>query len=174
MLIQFFSIEVVLNIPYTKKTPHGIKETAEICLQCGVCCVVKGYSCPVQYDPQFTPTQTYIYDCLGHDKPSENKNIWQCVSCHKCEEMCPYEVSPLEFIESMKEQALQEGSAPKSILGELEQVISTGYAFPITTSTIRLRESLGLDPVKENEELGIIAEKTGLLRLLKELKEVQN
>ena len=167
-MIQFFSIDVVLNIPYSVETPHGIKETAEICLQCGVCCVVKGYSCPVQYDAQFKPTQTYVYDCLGHDKPSANLNIWQCVSCHKCEEMCPYEVSPLDFIESMKEQALHEGVAPDAILGELEQVISTGYAFPITPSSMRQRERLGLDPVKINDELGIIAEKTGLLSLLKE------
>lgn len=97
-------------------------------------------------------------------------NIWQCVSCHKCEEMCPYEVSPLDFIESMKEQALHEGLAPSSILGELEQVISTGYAFPITPSSMRQRERLGLEPVKINDELGIIAKKTGLLDLLKEAK----
>ncbi|MCW4050557.1 MAG: hypothetical protein NWE89_12565 [Candidatus Bathyarchaeota archaeon] len=165
---------MVLNIPYSVKTPHGIKEAAEICLKCGVCCVIEGYSCPAQYDAQFKPTQTYVYDCLGHEEPSGNKNIWQCVSCHKCEEMCPYEVSPVDFIEAMKEQALQGGHAPQSIIGELMQVITTGYAFPITPNTTRQRERLGLEPVKLNHELGIIAEKTGLLELLNSLKEAQD
>ena len=164
---------MVLNIPYTIKTPYGIRETAEICLRCGVCCVIEGYSCPAQYDAQFKPTQTYVYDCLGHNEPSSNLNIWQCMSCHKCEEMCPYEVSPLGFIEAMKEQALQEGHAPDSVTAELMQVITTGYAFPITSNTTRQRERLGLKPFELNDKLSIIAEKTGLLKLLKKLKETQ-
>ena len=163
-----------MNIPYTVKTQHGIKETAEICLQCGVCCVIEGYSCPAQYDVQFNPTQTYVYNCLGHDKPSNNLNIWQCMSCHKCEEMCPYEVSPLDFIEVMKEQALQDGHAPVSITAELVQVITTGYAFPITSNTIRQRDRLGLEPLILNEELTVIAEITGLLELLSKLEEAQS
>jgi hypothetical protein len=35
---------------------------------------------------------------------------------------------------------------------------------------MRQRERLGLEPVKINDELGIIAKKTGLLDLLKEAK----
>lgn len=165
---------MVLNISYSVKTLHGIKETAEICLQCGVCCVIESYSCPAQYDAQFKPTQTFVYECLGHDEPSTNKNIWLCMSCHKCVEMCPYEVNPLSFIESMKEQALHEGYALKSITDELELVISTGYAFPLTPNTTRQREHLGLSPIKINDELIIIAARTGLLDLLKELKEAKS
>jgi len=159
-------INVVLNISYTIKKSFMTKKSAEICLQCGVCCVVKGYSCPAQYDKQFTPTETYVYNCLSHENPSSNRNIWQCVSCHKCEELCPYEVSPIEFIETMKQRALETGNAPDSIKQEIKQVISTGYAFPVTSHTSKTRKSLGLKELLPNKELKIIANKTGIMDLL--------
>lgn len=157
---------MVINTRYSARTIHGLEEAAEICLKCGVCCVVKGYSCPAQYDGQFTPRHTYVYDCLGHDDPTSNTNIWQCVSCHKCEEMCPYEVSPVHYIETLKSMALEEGHAPEMVLGEMRLVLSTGYAFPITANTTRQREALGLPPLEESDELKVIAEKTGLLSVL--------
>lgn len=157
---------MVINTSYSARTIHGLEEAAEICLKCGVCCVVEGYGCPAQYDGQFTPRRTYVYDCLGHDDPTSNPNIWQCVSCHKCEEMCPYEVSPIAFIESMKVWALEEGHAPDSVIGEIEQVVNTGYAFPLTANTERQRQQLGLEPIRANENLKAIAKGTGLLELL--------
>jgi len=157
---------LVINISYSARTIHGLEEAAEICLKCGICCVVEGYGCPAQYDGQFTPKHTYVYDCLGHDDPMSNANIWQCVSCHKCEEMCPYEVSPVRYIETLKSMALEEGYAPEMILGEIGLVLSTGYAFPITANTIRQRKALELPPLKESNELKVIAERTGLSSVL--------
>jgi len=162
----FSSNTLVLNVPYTHSCLKGVRKAAEICLQCGVCCAVPEYGCPAQYDAQFDPKNTYVYDCLGHQQPSTNPNIWQCVSCHKCEEMCPYEVSPVTFMEAMKVWALEEGHAPDSIIGEIEQIVNTGYAFPLTANTERQRQQLGLEPIKANENLKAIAKGTGLLELL--------
>jgi heterodisulfide reductase subunit C len=122
------------------------------------------------HGPQFNPTYTYVYDCLGHEEPHRNPAIWQCVSCHKCEEMCPYEVSPVHFIEAMKELALEAGLSPESITGELQQVVDTGYAFPLTANAERQRQELSLEPLKTTEELRRIAETTGLLGLLGRLR----
>jgi heterodisulfide reductase subunit C len=146
-----------------------LKEAAEICLECGVCCVVKAHSCHAQYDRQFNPTYTYVYDCLSNESPTENPNIWECVSCHKCEEVCPYDVSPLRFIEAMKAKAFEEGNAHPMILGEVENIVSTGFAFPITPSSRRQREQLGLDPIekKAEKELILIARKTGIFERLR-------
>ena len=77
--------------------------------------------------------------------------------------MCPYEVSPVAFIEAMKIWALEEGHAPDSIIGEIEQVVNTGYAFPLTSNTERQRQQLGLEPIRANENLKAIAKGTGLL-----------
>ena len=95
-------------------------------------------------------------------RPESNPSIWLCVSCHKCEEMCPYEVSPISFIEAAKQMAVEAGEAPEAILGEIEQVLNTGYAFPITANSERLREVLGLEPLHPTPELKRLAEATGL------------
>lgn len=147
---------MVLHAKYAKTSTLGdIQKAAEICLQCGVCCVVKGQSCHAQYDPQFNPKHTYVYDCLNHDDPSKNPNIWLCVSCHKCEDLCPYDVSPLNFIDAIKEEAFQKGLTPELMTEEFQQVTETGYAFPITPNTVRLRESLGLKQFQPNLAMDI-------------------
>lgn len=99
-----------------------------------------------------------------------NPNIWMCVSCHKCEETCPYEVSPVHFIEALKGQALKVGWVHPTIRAEVAQVISTGFAFLVSGATERQRQALNLKPlaIKPNWELAKIAEKTGLAESLKE------
>lgn len=154
----------------------NLREAAEICLKCGVCCVIKGHSCHVQYDERFNATRTYVYNCLAAEDPVENPNIWLCVSCHKCEEICAYDVSPIRFIEAMKAQAFQRGLMHTVMLGEIENVLSTGYAFPLTSSAARQREKLGLEPLPtaSAEELMRIAEETGLARGLRRIKEAED
>ena len=151
----------------------NIKETAEICFKCGVCCVVKGHSCHAQYDDQFNPKYTFVYDCLGTDEPSNNPNIWLCVSCHKCEEICPYDVSPVKFIEAIKAQSFERGNIHPVLFGELDQITSTGYAFPLTRASERRRQKLGLGPLGDlaANDVKNISERTGLSIKLKNIKE---
>ena len=149
--------------------PGAAHEAAEICLRCGICCNV-AHSCHVMYDGKFTPTNTFVYDCLASEKGASNPNIWMCVSCHKCEETCPYEVSPVHFIEVLKGQALRCGWVHTTIRAEVSQVIATGYAFPVSGATERQRQALNLKPLpmKPLRDLAKIAEKTGLVESLKE------
>lgn len=124
------------------------------------------------FDKQFTPTYTFVYDCLISEKPADNTNIWLCVSCHKCEETCPYEVAPISFIEVMKEEALRKGVVHPTVAAELQQIVTTGYAFPLTPTTDRLRQGLGLATLQPRgvEDLKIVAMETGLESRLKEVK----
>ncbi|MBS7619346.1 hypothetical protein KEJ21_01685 [Candidatus Bathyarchaeota archaeon] len=150
------------------------KKSSEICFKCGICCVVRGYSCHVSYDSEkFNPRYTFVYDCLGSSDPARNPNIWLCVSCHKCEEVCPYEVSPIKFIEEMKSQAFEMGLAPSLIMSEVENILTTGYAFPISSVTLRLREELHLEPLqmKAIEDLRILSSKTGFIDKMLKAKE---
>ncbi|MGD2200325.1 MAG: hypothetical protein PVJ38_01675 [Candidatus Bathyarchaeota archaeon] len=164
---------MVIQVEYRVNEGLSLVEASEICLECGVCCVIKDHSCHAQFDSQFTPKSTYVYDCLGADNPTENPNIWLCVSCHKCEEVCPYEVSPLDFIESLRAKAFEGGSAHPVILGEIINVVSTGYSFPITRSAERQRERLGLDALdlSASEEIKAIAVRTGLAEKLDQYRE---
>jgi heterodisulfide reductase subunit C len=144
------------------------RELNEICLKCAVCCVIKEYGCPAHYGSKYNPKETYVYDVLSHQSPTENQGIWTCVSCHKCEEMCPYEVSPINFIERTKQEALKKGKALSSIYEEIVQVITTSFAFPITSNTIRLRKNNNLPELVIIDELNVIAEKTGLSKILED------
>jgi heterodisulfide reductase subunit C len=121
------------------------------------------------YDHQFNPRYTFVYDCLASEKGASNPNIWLCVSCHKCEETCPYEVSPVHFIEALKAEALGQGWIHPTIKAEVSQVVSTGFAFPLTGAVERQRQALNLKPLSTQsiDELAKIAGKTGLAARLK-------
>ena len=150
--------------------PGGIHEAVEICLKCGVCCNI-AHSCHVMYDhTHFNPRYTFVYDCLASEKGASNPNLWMCVSCHKCEETCPYDVSPVHFIEALKGEALEVGFVHPTIRAEVTQVVATGYAFPLSGATERQRQALNLKtlPAKPLGDLAKIAEKTGLTARLKE------
>ncbi len=128
------------------------------------------HSCHVMYDSRFDPRYTFVYDCFASEKAASNPNIWMCVSCHKCEETCPYEVSPVHYIEALKGEALSVGWVHATIRAEVVQVISTGFAFPASGATERQRQALNLKPLstKPIGDLAKIAEKTGLAAKLKE------
>ena len=139
-------------------------------MKCGVCCIIETHHCPVQYDSRYSPVFTYVYDVLS--SPMGNDALWQCVSCHKCEELCPYDVSPVHFIEYTKACEFKNGKAIEEIVNEIKSVIGTGYAFRVTDYSERQREELGLKQIKlEFDELGVIAEKTGLLKLFAQYEE---
>jgi heterodisulfide reductase subunit C2 len=150
--------------------PGAAHEAAELCLKCGVCYNV-AHSCHVMYDhTHFNPRYTFVYDCLASEKGASNPNIWMCVSCHKCEETCPYDVSPIHFIEALKGEALSVGFVHPTIRSEVTQVLATGFAFPLSGATERQRQALNLKPLpaKPLSDLTKIAEKTGLAAKLKE------
>ena len=117
------------------------------------------------YDQQFNPRYTFIYDCLGSEKGSANPNIWLCVSCHKCEEVCPYEVSPIKFIESLKSDAMANNQVPDIVRAEVSRIVTTGYSFMLTGVTERLRKELNLKPLTSCgiHDLTILMKKTGLI-----------
>jgi hypothetical protein len=70
----------------------------------------------------------------------------------------------------MKENAMKRGAVNPVIKAEVNQILSTGYALPLTNATDRQRQSLNLKPVpmQAAAELAKIAAKTGLAKMLKE------
>jgi heterodisulfide reductase subunit C len=115
------------------------------------------------YDDQFNPRYTFVYDCLSSEKGPANPNIWLCVSCHKCEETCPYEVSPIRFIEALKSEAMNNGLVHNLLKDEVAQIVSTGYAFLLTGVTDRQRKELNLEPLKPRgtSDLSVLIKRTG-------------
>ena len=150
------------------------KKASEICLRPGPERGRFALDLAKQHDSKYHPKYTYVYDILGSNSPVDNENLWQCVSCHKCEELCPYEVSPVHFIEQVKAKAFKTGKAAEGIVSEIQSIIGSGYAFPVTDYSERQRKELGLPKIKiEFNELGIIAKRTKLLEILAKYEEEQ-
>ena len=118
---------------------------------------------------------TIIADDLFNDGGESRETLWGCPSCHKCEERCPYEFNPLVLVKAHKEAAFTQGLAPKEVYAELETIINTGSAFPLSSMTERQRDKLGLPPLPEYpvDDLAIIARHTGLAERLAAVREMQ-
>jgi heterodisulfide reductase subunit C len=167
-LSQFISIKDDGNMPVTVHYQAKDKllqkyPKIEKCLKCNTCALVD----PVAYAHEFSQTNTFVNNVFSASEPEKNPNIWLCVSCHKCEEICPYEVKPVEVIEGLKDEAFEKGYAPEFIREEINQVLTTGYAFPIFQSLNyinRMRNNLGLKSLGERKvaDIARIAKKTGL------------
>jgi heterodisulfide reductase subunit C len=143
----------------------------EYCLKCAVC----GLVCVVNFAEIYEPRRTFVYDLYSGDI-QQKQTLWGCPSCHKCEERCPYEFSPLTLVKAHKEAAFKAGEAPKEVYAVVESILATGSAFPVSSATHRQREKLELPamPEKPAGELAIIAEQTGLNRHLVDVHKQEN
>jgi heterodisulfide reductase subunit C2 len=93
-------------------------------------------------------------DLLNDDTP------WACVSCSRCEEMCPMDVKPFEMILAIRRwQTLNdETRVPTAIV----EIYKRGYTQSVGTNT-ELRTSLGLP------ELQTITKMPEMLKLYQEM-----
>jgi heterodisulfide reductase subunit C len=93
-------------------------------------------------------------DLLNDDTP------WACVSCSRCEEMCPMDVKPFEMILAIRRwQTLNdETRVPTAIV----EIYKRGYTQSVGTNT-ELRKSLGLP------ELQTITKKPEMMKLYQEM-----
>lgn len=80
------------------------------CVECGKCTSV----CPVaRVDPEFAPRLIVVKALEGVETNiQEEKDIWSCVTCEMCNDMCPYEVDYSGFILGMRNLAAEAGNIP--------------------------------------------------------------
>jgi len=104
------------------------------CKECGVCVDV----CPIhEYD------ENYIVYKIFFDINSEFKLWTRCCSCFLCEENCPYELSPREFIFEKRRESKKQ-AAPDRINEYLKKITKIGFSFEITDFINEIREDMDL------------------------------
>ncbi len=120
------------------------------CFNCSTC--VSG--CPASHgDPPLLVRNLARMVILGlEEELLADDTPWACVSCSKCEEMCPMNVMPFEMILSIRQWQCRndETLIPPSIV----EIYKRGYTQAVGVNT-ELRESLGLPPlptITKNEE----------------------
>jgi heterodisulfide reductase subunit C len=129
------------------------------CYQCSACVAV----CPAaRFTEKFNPRIILLKALLGMEQEliGENSPIWLCTNCYSCYERCPQDVRPIEVIISLKNMAVEKGTAPVSLDKLSENIIKTGMSIKVTSAVHRMRQELGLPALKKIpiEEMKVILE----------------
>lgn len=118
------------------------------CYQCGACVG----DCPsARFYEGFNPREIMLKSLIGDidDLIQTDGIIWKCSNCYNCYERCPQDVRPVEVIIALKNLASQNETSPKEILEVTKRIRETGYSVPLVSSTNRMREELGIPPIKK-------------------------
>lgn len=85
--------------------------------------------------------------------------IWTCVTCLKCRERCPQNVSPVDALFALKNMAVAQGNQiPGKYTGMLQSILSTGLIqstqkIPTKDGHTKGREDLELPPLSHPEHM---------------------
>ena len=119
--------------------------------------------CPTaQVSSQFQPREMIGSLLQGNlDQLLQGKEIWQCLECHTCSELCPQKFGMEKVFTALKRLSLARGTAPAPLRGGIKGFLQTGKLGAIDE---RARKKLGLDPLPPGGE----AELQKLLGLLQQ------
>lgn len=113
------------------------------CVACESC----SNDCPVtQVDDEFSP-HGLIKSVLdgGIDDVLASVDIWKCLECGTCTELCPNSFGMMKVFKEAKRMALAGGVAPAETRQGIEMFKKTGV---LGKSRERARSKLGLEPVR--------------------------
>ena len=152
--------KIIVNFRFREKldkVPGG--KHHNYCYQCSACVAV----CPAaRFTKEFNPRIILLKALLGMEEELIGKDspIWLCTNCYSCYERCPQDVRPIEVIISLKNMAVEKGTAPESLAKLSENIDKNGVSVVVTSAVNRIRQELGLPELKKIpiEELKIIFE----------------
>ena len=95
------------------------------------------------------------------DEVLRSRDIWRCLECHTCYELCPHKIGMVQIFSKLKELAISKGLGPRGIRAAQDSFKKEGALAEIVEIS---RKRLGLPPSRKsgNKEL---------LQLIKELEE---
>ena len=128
------------------------------CFNCSTCLA----GCPASYgDPPLLVRNLARKVMYGlEEELFEEDTPWACVSCSRCEEMCPMDVKPFEMILHIRQwqSTNDETRVPTAIV----EIYKRGYTQAVGTN-VDVREQLGLDP------LPVLSSNPELLKIFQEM-----
>ena len=115
--------------------------------KCDSCRACKD-DCPVcKVDPTFQPNDI-IADLLAGkiDEVVAAGQLWKCLECYTCQEMCHSRIGMAGVFRQLKELAMGAGAGPESVTAAYAEFLKTGALGKPRESA---RKKLGLEPLPE-------------------------
>jgi heterodisulfide reductase subunit C len=133
-------------------------ENLHHCFNCGTCIT----GCPASHgNPPLLVRNLARMVILGlEEELLDDPTPWSCVSCSKCEEMCPMDVKPFELILAIRKW--QSHTDPTYVPTAIVEIYHRGYTQPVGVNT-EMRKSLGLP------ELPTITKQPDMLQQFREM-----
>lgn len=143
------------------------KEEFYRCLQCAVCTG----SCPsAQVVEGFNPREIILrYMLYGEqEEVLADEKLWCCTTCHACQERCPHEITISGLLTHIMNLAAKGGNLPRPLKENIKLMAETGWSVRATSHSDRIREELGLKPLKRPDiaEIRSILCEAGLEEIL--------
>jgi len=143
------------------------KEEFYRCLQCAICTG----SCPTaQVVEGFNPREIILrYMLYGEqEEVLADEKLWCCTTCHACQERCPHEITISGLLTHIMNLAARGGNLPRPLKENIKLMAETGWSVRATSHSDRIREQLGLKPLKRpnTAEIRSILSETGLDEIL--------
>ena len=112
------------------------------CYSCQAC----KDDCPVcKVDPAYQPTEIIGELIRGNlDAVLAEMQVWKCLECYTCQEMCHSRIGMADTFRKLKELAMSEGSGPDSVAAAYEEFLKSGVLGKPRESA---RKKLGLEPL---------------------------
>jgi len=119
------------------------------CYECGACV----NDCPVvKVSPEFNPNEIIGRILSGDlDAVIESHNIWRCVDCYTCYELCPQKMGMNKIFDKLKHIAIEKGKGPKGFSASIEMFRKDGRLGEPTS--VRKKLKLPEPPKSGGEEL---------------------
>ncbi|MDZ4180288.1 MAG: heterodisulfide reductase-related iron-sulfur binding cluster [Coriobacteriia bacterium] len=113
--------------------------------KCASCQACKD-DCPVcKVDTSFQPTEIIEQLVRGHlDDVIADSQLWKCLECYTCQELCHSEIGMAETFRKLKELAMAAGTGPESVSAAYDQFLSSGV---LGKPKEGARKKLGLSPL---------------------------
>lgn len=119
-------------------------KSIQTCVGCESC----ANDCPVtQVDDAFVPHDLLRGIISGEaESVIVGEDIWKCLECGTCTELCPNSFGMVKVFKEAKRQALERGLGPAEARQGMEMFQKTGV---LGQARARARDKLGLGPVQE-------------------------
>jgi len=113
--------------------------------KCATCTACKD-DCPVcKIDPTFQPTEIIADLMAGKiDEVLASGQVWKCLECYTCQELCHSDIGMAETFRKLKELAMESGHGPEAVSSAYSEFLKSGVLGKPRESA---RKKLGLTPL---------------------------